>query len=79
MFFEVFGAGARLISAGLMAGLLIAAALRNAISSFLFGVAAGDRASYLVAAVAISLVALAVVALPACRAARIQPAEALRS
>lgn len=79
VFFEVFGAGARLIGAGVMSGLLIAAALRGAISSFLFGVAAGDRASYLVAAVAISLVALAVVAFPARRAARIQPAEALRS
>ena len=79
MFVELFGEGARLVAAGLISGVVLASALRGVLATFLFGVTSTDRPSYLVALLAISAVTLAVVAIPARRAARIEPAAALRS
>jgi ABC-type lipoprotein release transport system permease subunit len=79
MFVEVFGEGVKLVAAGLISGVATASVLRRVIATFLFGVTSGDRPSYLVALLSISAVTLAVVAIPARRAARIEPASALRS
>ena len=79
IFLGLFGVGARLIASGLAAGVVAAIGLRRLISTFLFGVTPGDPASYAIAAVAFSIVALAAVAIPAGRAARADPTGALRS
>jgi putative ABC transport system permease protein len=79
VFLGVLGQGARLVAAGLLVGLALAAALRGAIASFLAGVTAGDATSYLAAAIAMCTMAVVVVAIPARRAARTEPAAALRA
>jgi ABC-type antimicrobial peptide transport system permease subunit len=79
VFLGVIGEGARLVGAGLLVGLALAAALRRVIASFLSGVTAGDATSYLAAAIAICAIAVAVAAIPARRAARTEPAAALRT
>ena len=78
VFLDLFGQGARLVLAGLVAGIVAAAALREVVSAFLFGVTPGDPVSYAVAAAAFAGVALAAVALPARRASRVEPSSALR-
>ena len=78
VFLDLFGQGARLVLAGLVAGIVAAAALREVVSAFLFGVTPGDPVSYAVAAAAFAGVALAAVALPAHRASRVEPSSALR-
>jgi len=78
IFRDLFGQGARLVLAGLAAGLVAAFALRGVVSAFLFGVTAGDPISYVTAAAAFAAVALAAVALPARRASRVEPVSALR-
>ena len=78
VFLDLFGQGARLVLAGLAAGIVAAAALREVVSAFLFGVTPGDPVSYAVAAAAFAGVALAAVALPARRASRVEPSSALR-
>ncbi len=78
VFRAVFGRGARLALVGLAAGVVAAWGLRGAVSRLLFGVTPDDAASYVVAALGLALVALAVAAIPAHRAARVDPATALR-
>jgi predicted permease len=78
VFRDLFRHGALLVFAGLAIGVVAAAGLRGIISTLLFGVTAGDPASYVTAAVAFSTVALAVVAIPARRGSRIEPISALR-
>ncbi len=78
VFRAVFGQGARLALVGLAAGVGAARGLRGAVSPLLFGVTPDDAASYVVAALGLALVALAVAAIPAHRAARVDPATALR-
>jgi ABC-type antimicrobial peptide transport system permease subunit len=74
----VLGRVGRLAAAGLAAGLLAALAVGRALRSFLFGVEPTDPISY--AAIGASVLALALLAgsVPARRAARIDPTEALR-
>jgi putative ABC transport system permease protein len=74
----VIGEGMRLVAIGLAAGLAAAAALTWTLSSLLFGVSAGDPATF--TAITALLVAVAFVAtyVPARRAARVDPMLAIR-
>jgi len=74
----VLADGGRLVVIGLVAGTLGALALGRAIQSQLFGVGSIDPLSLVVVALALGLTALAACWLPARRAARITPTEALR-
>jgi putative ABC transport system permease protein len=78
VFFELFRQGAQLVFAGLVVGVATAIALRGVASTFVFGVTTGDPLTYLVAALAFSAAALAAVIIPARRASRVQPINALR-
>jgi putative ABC transport system permease protein len=74
----VVGQGLRLVLIGLGIGLTAALALTRALSSFLFGVAATDAATF--ASVALLLIAVALLAcyIPAHRATKVDPLVALR-
>ena len=78
VFAELFGQGARLVGAGLVIGAAGAIALRQFVSSFVFGVTSGDPVTYVIAALMFAAVALAAVVIPARRAARVEPMLALR-
>ena len=69
--------GMLLLGIGLAAGAAGALALRSSLESQLFGVRAGDPRVMLGVAVVLALVALAACALPARRAARIEPRTVL--
>jgi len=73
----VVGNGARMIGAGIVIGVAAAFALQRLVSTLLFGVTAADAAS-LVAVVLLGAVALAACYLPAWRATRVSPLNALR-
>ena len=70
--------GALLIAAGVGLGLLAAAASSRVLESFLFGIAPGDRLTFIVAPLVLIAVALVACWLPARRATRIDPLETLR-
>ena len=74
----VVGQGALLIAAGVGLGLLLAGASSRVLESFLFGVAPGDRLTFIVAPLVLIAVALVACWLPARRATRIDPLETLR-
>jgi putative ABC transport system permease protein len=70
--------GLRMIAAGVFAGLLIAVVGSHALSSLLFGVRPDDPVSF--ASVCLLLTAVAALAtwVPACRAMKVEPSQALR-
>jgi putative ABC transport system permease protein len=74
----VIGHGMKLASAGLAAGLLGAVFLTRLMESLLFGVRASDAATFASVAILLALVTLAASYIPALRAARLDPTEALR-
>jgi predicted permease len=78
VFFELFRQGAQLVFAGVVVGVATAIALRGIASTFVFGVTTADPLTYLIAALAFSGAALAAVIIPARRASRVQPINALR-
>jgi len=78
IFFELFGQGAQLVFAGLAGGVAAAIALREMASTFVFGVTTADPVTYLVAALTFSGLGLVAVIIPARRASRVQPINALR-
>ena len=78
VFLDLFGQGARLVLAGLVAGVAAAMALREVASTFVFGVTTADPLTYLVVSLTFSCVALAAVVIPARRASRVEPVSALR-
>jgi putative ABC transport system permease protein len=70
--------GVRLALIGVLAGIAAAFGLARLISSFLFGVKAWDPAVFVTVPVLLGVVALFAAWLPALRASRISPIEALR-
>ena len=70
--------GLLIVSIGVVLGLVAAALLTRLVSSLLYGVEALDPGIYLGIAVALAAVGLLAVLIPAWRAMRVQPAEALR-
>jgi putative ABC transport system permease protein len=78
VFAGVFRQGALLAVIGLIAGTAGAVALRGMAATLLFGVTAGDPASYTIAGSVLLVVALAAVAIPARRASQVDPLTALR-
>ncbi|WP_438483109.1 ABC transporter permease [Oleiharenicola lentus] len=75
----VLGQGARLAGLGIVIGLVIALAASRLLSSVLYATPATDVLSYLVAAFALVVTALAASLIPAFRAARVNPLLALRA
>jgi len=78
VFFELFWQGAQLVFAGVAVGVATAIALRGIASTFVFGVTTADPLTYLIAALAFSGAAFAAVIIPARRASRVEPIDALR-
>ena len=70
--------GALALAAGLALGLVSAIALGRLMNRFLYGITPSDPVTYGVGAMLVGGVALAACALPAWRAARIDPTVALR-
>jgi predicted permease len=73
------GEGVASAAAGALAGLAIAAALSRFLTGFVFGISPLDPATYLVAGMALVALAAAASAIPSTRAARVSPADALRT
>lgn len=71
--------GIKLIAGGIVIGLGIALVLSRALQTLLFGVGPADPATVAAAALAFVAVALLACCVPAARAARVEPAEALKS
>jgi putative ABC transport system permease protein len=75
---HVIGDGARVVVVGLAIGLVLAAGLVRSMTTLLFAVKPLDPLTFVSASVLLAFVALAACALPAIRAARSDPAVALR-
>jgi ABC-type antimicrobial peptide transport system permease subunit len=71
--------GVALAGVGLAAGLAIAVAAARALTAMLFGITATDPLTFLGVAGVLSLTAILASYLPARRAARVDPMEALRA
>ena len=74
----VVGEGLRLASVGVAAGLAAAFFVTRVLQSQLYGVTASDPFTYVLIATVLGAVALLAAWLPACRAAKVDPMEALR-
>jgi predicted permease len=74
----VIGEVGRMVAAGLAIGSLVAMATTKLVKSFLFGMKPSDPATLLLSCVILAVVALCAGALPAWRAARLDPMTALR-
>ncbi|HXO43123.1 MAG TPA: FtsX-like permease family protein, partial [Thermoanaerobaculia bacterium] len=74
----VIGEGMTLAAAGIAAGLVLARAAAQAMTSLLFGVQPGDPRIFGATALVLAAAALAASLAPAIRAARVDPTEALR-
>jgi ABC-type antimicrobial peptide transport system permease subunit len=70
--------GMRLAIVGVVVGILAAFGLAKLISSFLFGVTAADPLVFVGAPIVLTIVALIAAWIPAMRASRVNPIEALR-
>jgi putative ABC transport system permease protein len=75
----VVGQGAKLIAAGLGAGLIVAFIAGRIISSLLYQVNATDPLTYLVVPLLLASVALVAIYIPARRAMKVDPMTALRT
>ena len=71
--------GSKLVLFGLAAGLLVTLACSRVVGSFLFGISARDPLTLVSVAPIFGCVALIACAIPAWRAARVDPTVALRS
>jgi putative ABC transport system permease protein len=70
--------GMRLVACGLGLGLLLALAASRSLESFLFGVSGRDGATFLAVPMILAAVALCACLVPARRAMRLDPVDALR-
>ena len=70
--------GMRLVAAGTVIGIAAAAGSSRILESFLYGVATDDRLTFVAAPLVLVAVALVACWLPARRAARVDPMQALR-
>ena len=75
----VLGEAGRLVGAGLLLGGAVALATTRWISPFLFGLTPADPATWAISALALAGVSVAACALPAWRAARLDPDAVLRA
>lgn len=75
----VIGSGLTLVAAGVVLGTLALALVSRLLRGFVFGVPALDAPSVLAAAVTLILAGVLATTVPARRAARLDPSEALRS
>jgi putative ABC transport system permease protein len=75
---NVMGHGLRLVAAGLLIGIAVSLATSRLISTLLYGVAATDLTTYGAVSFLLLVVAAAACYVPARRATRIDPLEALR-
>ncbi len=78
VFTLVLAQGAKLTVLGVLAGVLAALGATRLMQSLLFGVEAADPMVFVVVSVALSAVALTACWMPARRATRVDPLEALR-
>jgi ABC-type antimicrobial peptide transport system permease subunit len=67
-----------LVAAGVAVGLLLAVAAARAATALLFGLRPGDPSTLAMAAGGLGLIAMLASYLPAIRASRLEPTEALR-
>jgi putative ABC transport system permease protein len=74
----IIGQGLRLVLVGLAIGLLGAFALMRVISGLLFGVTAKDPMTFIIVSVVLAIIALLACYVPARRATKVDPLEALR-
>jgi putative ABC transport system permease protein len=74
----VLGQGARLVAVGLAPGLLVGWALGRVMAGMLAGVSATDLPTFTLAPAGLAVVAMLASAVPAQRAARVEPARVLR-
>jgi ABC-type antimicrobial peptide transport system permease subunit len=79
VFREIAVRGLSLAAFGIVIGAVIARASSGAIQNLLFGVTAGDPWTYAVIAGVLILTAALAVTLPARRASRVDPIQALRA
>lgn len=75
----VLGEGVWLVGAGLLLGGAVALATRRWVAPFLFGLTPADPATWAISALALAAVSVAACALPAWRAARLDPNAVLRA
>ena len=68
----------RLVAVGVIVGVAVASGLARVIASLLFGVEAWDLTAFLTVPAVLGTVALAAVLVPARRASRVAPVDALR-
>ena len=70
--------GVRIAGIGIVAGLAGALALRRAMSTLVFGIPTHDPATYMLASACLAGATIAACAIPAIRAAALDPVDALR-
>jgi ABC-type antimicrobial peptide transport system permease subunit len=75
----VLRGGVRLAAAGAVVGLVVAMAVTRVLQSMLYGVSAADPLTFAAVALVVTVIALVASYVPARRALRIDPAEALRA